>query len=246
MLKRIGILLLCLGFSLPAYAAPDPYIEGEWPDFLHTLIRFNALDLNDDRLVDEYAAITECDLYKFYYSDDFRWNQVRNAMRQSTEMKIANYPGRYKYVVRLQLDRYDFKEKIFKFATKSIIHNVNSFMLFQVDVPVCNIGRVKYIPTSYRAVADTRLTMDGLPLEPAVAESLLQNMNADGNTDRIVWMRIDMTVAFVDKLHKSITDAGMANEYVRYSQTDDPDNRIVRMDVRLDKVSSSKTRKWQR
>src|ERR1700685_2832792 len=115
MLFRIG--LFCLLLCLAAPARAEDYIAPTWPDLLHTMIRFNALDLSqDNRLLDEYAAITDCDIYQYYSRDDFKWNQMRTTIRKSIEMSRSTFPSRYYFDVKVQLGRYDFADKLYRFA----------------------------------------------------------------------------------------------------------------------------------
>lgn len=50
---------------------------------VRSLIRFNAIDITDNRLLDDYIVITEYEFYKAFHADDFKWQQVREAVLKS-------------------------------------------------------------------------------------------------------------------------------------------------------------------
>jgi Domain of unknown function (DUF4852) len=89
-MKRIILVFLALMFASPAQA--QDYAKPTWPNLVRTLVRFNALSLDDDQVIDDYAAITECELYKAMHQDDFKWNTVRTAIRDDVGRNIATYP----------------------------------------------------------------------------------------------------------------------------------------------------------
>ncbi|MDP9126641.1 MAG: DUF4852 domain-containing protein [Pseudomonadota bacterium] len=247
MLKRFGLLFLCLFLTFPAQAdplpahadavKPDDYIRPTWSDLLRTMVRFNALDLSDDNLLDSYASVTECDLYQFYYKDDFKWNQVRKSLRESISMNTQTFPVYYRFDSEVLLDRYDFQNKVYRFQEKSVIRNVNLFRIYDVQGSPCGDPASQYMPRSFQAASDTTVNLNGLPLAPADAQALLRQMNDDKNYDRVLFMRVNMTVTYIGRLHKEITDLGVNGKRAIYFQNKDTDPHVVKLDVRLDSVA---------
>ena len=152
MIARISCLFFCLLIAVPAWA--DDYAKPTLDNLVKTLVRFSAIDTKDDRLLDEYAMITDCDLVKYFYVDDFRWNKVRQSFRDSIQMNIATFPVSYFYDTTLQLDRFDFGDKVFRFTAKTALHNVNSFLVYDAVDAVCGNRKVKSLPLSYHMVLD--------------------------------------------------------------------------------------------
>lgn len=247
MFLRIGFLILCLAFGAPALAdpvpepidqtKPDDFIKPTWTDLLHTMVRFNAFDLNDDDLLDSYLAVTDCDLYQYYYKDDFKWNQIRKSARQSAEMNETKYPVFYHFDTELQLDRYDFDNKMYRLTDKSTIRNVNLFRIYSVTGSPCGEMPSQYMPKNFQASSDTVLNLSGLPLAPADAQALLHQMQQDKNSDRIIHMRINMTVTYISRVHKEVLGAGTNGKRITYFQLKDVDPKMVRMDVHINSVN---------
>jgi hypothetical protein len=230
MLKKVGLFLCLAMFALPAGA--EDFIKPTLPDLVRTLVRFKAINLDDDKLLDDYAIITECKLYKAFYGDDFKWDKVRSAIRESIQMNVSTFPTGYSYETRLQLDRYNFEDKLFRFTDKTSVKNVNAFGLYNSAESNCPDVSLKYILKTYRAVLDTPVSIAGLPLEPKDAEMLLQQMRNDKNIDRIIYARFNLRVVYIDQL-RDVSQGEISNGSA-YSQSNSPDNRATRLDVSLD------------
>ena len=167
------------------------------------LVRFNAIDIDDDALLDEYAAITECDLYQKLYTDDFEWNHARKAIRDDIRQNGNTYPNAFYYITTLELDRYDFQKNLFTLARRNPIDHVNALTILTADDQPCGSMHVKFLPKAFRAAFLGPITIPGLPLAPAVAEGLLQRMKDNNNTRRIVFTRFHIHVTYVDPLRRS-------------------------------------------
>jgi hypothetical protein len=225
------------GVAFPAAASAEDYTKATWADLSRTLVRFNALTLDEAVLLDEYTIITECDLYKAFYHDDFKWNKVRQAVLTSLAMNVATYPTSYRYDVDLQLDRYDFAAKVFNFTEKSRLRNVNTFMLYSVEGNGCGASDVKFLPRTFRAVIPTPIYLDGLPLSESDAADFLKQMNLDANLDRIVHARFNLRVVGIDPIHKITFKSGadLITMYVQ-SKFTIHDKQSVLINVRLDSI----------
>src|SRR6185437_9969993 len=100
MLLRFLFLVLFALSLVPASAYAqqnDEYADITWPNLMRTIVRFNAMNIADPVLLDEYAIVTECELYKVFYPDDFKWNNVRNAVRESIKLNVATFPVSYRF-----------------------------------------------------------------------------------------------------------------------------------------------------
>lgn len=230
MIKRLLCFCLLLVWVFPAHA--EDYAKPDWTNLLRTLVRFNALNINDDTTLDEYAAVSECDLYKVLYKDDFKWNKVRAAIRESIGQNLSTFPTSYAYQTELQLDRYDFQDKLFRLTAKTTLHNVNTFRIYKVEGESCDNVKTKLIPTAFRAVLDTPVFFDGLPLSQPDAEALLQQMKLDKNSDRVVNAVFKMRVIYIAPTHLSHVPGDSRG----YTQNGNDEERTIRLDVRLDSI----------
>jgi hypothetical protein len=231
MIRKMAVACLALFLAAPAYA--DDYVTPDWPNLARTMVRFNALDTTDDALIDDYAILTECDLFQNFYKDDFKWNEVRTAIRDSIQKHGAEFPAAYGYRNRVQLGRYDFKNKLFGFTDATAINNVNAFLLYQAEGTPCGTTKIKYLPKSFRAVLEKPFSISGLPMEPDVAQKLLQQMKENGNESRTVHARFNLHVTYADQLRKNFMSNGAPTTY---SQGDHPTSEPFKFDAHLDSV----------
>lgn len=225
--------LCAVVFSSPSVASD--YGKPTWAGMLRTMVRFNALDLEDPTLIDEYAIVTECDLYRAFYRDDFKWNQVRQAVRQSVAQNLATFPAGYTYEVKLQLDRYDFDNQLYRFTDKSAIRNVNAFMIYSVEGIPCGSTDVKALPRMYRAVVASPIYLEGIPLPEKDAKTLLKMMTESKNTDRIVYAKFNLRVVYVEPMRRTTKMVGLDLKTF-YGQTTVDRPGLLRLDVRLDSI----------
>ena len=230
MLLRFFFLLITLSLFAGNVRADD-YAKPTWPDLVRTLLRFNAIAISEPNILDEYAIVTECDLYTAFYHDDFKWKRVREAVVQSVQNNLPTYPTKYRYDAMLQLDRYDFKNQTFRFTEKSAIHHVNAFGLYMVEGTGCGVADVKSLPRSFRAILPAPLTLDGLQMSETDGKVLLKQMNDDNNVDRIIYARFNLRLTHIDPLHQN----GKGSSAL-YGQTDPLTGGGVRLDARLDSV----------
>jgi len=234
MLRRFVLLALFVFLAMPVAHAQDT-AEANWPNLVRTLVRFKVIDLNDPVMIDEYAIITECDLYKAFYHDDFKWNKVRDAVRQSAEGHVATFPTAYHYDTRLQLDRYDFASKVFRFTDKSTIHNVNKFTLFSVSWSDCGNSDIKQMPRVFHAVIPTPIYMDGIPLSEGDGQALIKLMDADQDPHRVIFARFNMHITYIEPLRKNVSNSSGAI-LENYSQSKDGSPHDLRIDAQMDSI----------
>ena len=223
----VGVLAQDAQPVLPA----ESYVTPGWINLLHTLLRMQALDLDDPVLLDEYATLSQCKLYQNFYADDFKWNKVRLAVAQDAKQNISTYPIAYHFDTKLQLDRYDFQKGLYRFTPKSSLSAVNTIIVYHVDGLACTKVDIKDIPKKFRVVFDSLITMPGLPLSQSDAEVLLKQMNAEGNNSHIIYTRLQFKIVYVEPWTKDVRVPDS-----QYSQGPKSETNEMRLDARLDTV----------
>jgi hypothetical protein len=211
MIKRVVLLLVFLLAAAPAHAAL--YARPTWDNLLKTLVRYGALDLSEDRILDEYAIVTECDLYRYFYGNDLKWNKVRESIRDSVELNLNKFPSGYVYEDKLLLDRYDFQQQVFLFSEKYSMLKVNAFFLYRTNGHICNDTLINYMPRSFRAVLDESVTVPGLPLTPRSADDLVRRMDANKNKERAIYVRFNLHINYVSKVIRNPTEELLDTPY---------------------------------
>jgi len=221
-------------FNSQQYRAQE-YMSPTWPALLRSMIRFGAIDMtSDSNLLDEYAQATECELYEAFYPNDFKWQQVRRALKESIQKNVATFPVAFYHTSKAQLGRYDFDQQLFRFTKKTTLKGVNAIYLYAVSGLGCGVSETKYLPRSFRAVLTSILYLEGLPLSESDARELIARMDAEGNKDRIIYVRFNVHIVYIEPYMKieDKTDATI----VRYGQPNSHVAKEVRLDARLDSI----------
>jgi hypothetical protein len=112
-----------------------------------------------------------------------------------------------------------------------LIHNVNTFVIYQNEGGVCGVF-IKNIPTSFRAVLDIPVSLEGLPLEEKDAQALLAQMKTDNNPDKITYVRFNLRITYIEPLRR----AGIKGEDLLSAQINAIGKREARMDAHLDSI----------
>ncbi|PZP53838.1 MAG: hypothetical protein DI586_10600 [Micavibrio aeruginosavorus] len=84
----------------------------------------NGLDVEKIENIDQYLMITECDLYKQYYSNDIEWSKIREATKGYINLNKPNFPRRFEFIQPLYLGRYDTSSKEFEIMKNSQINGI--------------------------------------------------------------------------------------------------------------------------
>ena len=192
------------------------YVEPSYPRIINTLIRMGGLDLERDEIIDEYARVQHCDLYEHYYKDEFTWRQVREGIREKIDKERDSFPIRYQIVSNVQLGRYDFDKGGFRLLLdrRGRLHSINVLPLTNGKQPRCgDLANYEFLKINYLAALRRPIVLVILPMAPEEADALRTRMEEAGNTDRVLRMRINVSLI---NLRPDLNDKGM-NSSVYFS-----------------------------
>ncbi len=222
-----GFLILAVVGAVLAGAsssrAADDFAAPSLANLVKTLVRFGAIDVRRDEVINAYAKVVECDIYKKHYSDDFTWRKVQAALRESIKQDIETFPTSYRYDAVLELDRYDFKDKIFRFTEKTAQKSSNVFTVIAQTEDFCGAEKGPYLTGAYSFVLDEPVRLEGLPISEGDGKLLLNRMKEAQNKERQVFTRFYFYVAYIAPIVKKRADQVVA--------ADDPFIPIVAQDV---------------
>ncbi len=224
------LLALVLSFS-PSRSRAEDFLKPTPKFLLQAALRFGALDINNDVVIDDYAKIAECDLYQAFGKNDFKWQKIRAGLRAKIKDEIVTYPSAFYVYGLVNLDRYDFDNKIFRLDNQGKFSAVNALNLGRIDAKTCD-AMLKVIPVTYTAALDSQVRLPGFTMDEADADALLSRMEKDNNTARQIMAKFNVRViyvqkapinfALIDQWHDDSTYVGKV--------------RNVRMEVRLDSI----------
>ncbi len=234
-----GALLLSLFTVAPARA--DEFTKISLDNIVKTLVRFGAIDIRKDDVIDIYGRIVECKIYTKYYKDDFQWERVRKALRETIRQDVKTFPTAYRYDAVLQLERYDFDSNMYRFTDKTAQTKTNTFVVETKEEDYCTNEDVENLPVVYRFVLDESIGMPGLPISPEEGKILLQRMNENKNEDRLVYTRFNFYVVYIAPIaklkgNKNDSQKGKKTESFGLMVAQDPSKGVGDINARLDSI----------
>jgi len=145
-------------------------------NFAKTYWRFSKFDYGDDKAVDNFMKIAECNLYREYYHNEFEWRGIREATRGFLKENKKKFPDRYEFIQPISLGEYDFKEKKFNIALEHVLNGVKSFEISAQSQNSETCGSNKPIEGYPRLMAlelSRPVIFNELPVEPDIAQEMI-------------------------------------------------------------------------
>lgn len=157
----------------------DGYIETTFPNLVNAYWAVGKFDMDDDKAIDNYMMITNCDIYKQYFNNDFEWDKVRTAARQYLTANAAKLPTRFEALLPIQLDKYDPKSQQFRIRDEYQQHN-----LVRIDVmtnmegeAICGYKEnIPLYPRNIVVMLNRPFSVKTFPVNPEVAELYLKEL----------------------------------------------------------------------
>lgn len=199
-MRFLAVLAVLFITAMPASA--QTYAPLTYGNVMKTLMRFGALDLKNDKLLDDYIRLNECDFYFQHFRDDFALQKRRQQLRTEIPKKMGAFPDAYYFSAPMRLDRYDFKSRVFKLESKSRLLNINTFQLVKISRNnVCiKDHSLEIAPEEVGVVLDQPVTLEGLPISEEQSKALIERMNAQKNFQRAIYARFSIMMVFAEPL----------------------------------------------
>lgn len=140
-----------------------------------------VLDINDSETIDNYLAITDCDLYTSYINDDMEWPHIRDLARESIRKNYKTFPTLFKVTIPLYLRQYHYDEEYFDVdMDKSAINAVRRIeTLFHREPLTCRrSGEFKGYPKNITLFLNRPFSLSELPVERELAKLYLDEVTS--------------------------------------------------------------------
>ena len=215
-MKRFFAKLLCAAMLLavPAgsadaskYGGGESYTEANFRDLAQTLVLMDGVSVESPKVMEEYAQMNYCGIYKEKFQDDFEWSQFRKLVLQQVQSKKEYYRNQYQISGVIFLGRYNFDTQDFPFVKDSALVNVGSLELHKFKRmsmetialrSLCGgTTTAKVFPDHYVFELNHPLTFDRLKLPMEEAKQLLERMERMENKDRRLYVRFRMRIISV-------------------------------------------------
>ena len=140
---------------------------------------FDEYDPEDNHFLDTYLQITECEMYKKYYQDDFKWQIIREGMKRELAYFKKDL-STYLYVnAFLPLGRYDFERAAFEISKEFSLANAGTIRIpFYTKIPtVCGTQIDNNIfPKRIKFFANNKFSLTHIPISPDDATALIERL----------------------------------------------------------------------
>lgn len=227
-------LSVCAAFlCAPGNAHAEAFVAPALDNIVKTLIRFGALDMRYDDVVDLYGSIVACDIYTKLHENEFKWEEVRQVLRQDVTKNIGLFPTAYRYDAKMQFGKFDFRQNLYRFSHKTAQFAANLFRLTAHREDQCMKKEGLILPSSFRLVLETPIEMLGIPMSSENAQKLVERMDQNGNVDKIVYVRFNIQVIYVEPFLKT-TVRTLEEEKDLFRKTGAFDTLSGSADIRLD------------
>lgn len=139
--------------------------------------RLNAMNLNNEEHLDMFMFITECEIYKDYYYNEFEWINVRTKTRKFLEEESPGFTVRYKFVQPLRLKEYDISSGLFEIHEDFAINDISKFEILATDENQKHCGSfykdIQHYPRGAIVTMSQPFELTSIPMNPERAQKFI-------------------------------------------------------------------------
>lgn len=138
--------------------------------------RLGVLNPQDNRLIDHYLIINECDVYRNFFSDDFEWANVRKATRDMLAEKSPAFSNQFKILVPIDLGRYDMDRGGFEIVSNTAFVNSRRIQVTGANTSFTECGQngdLAGYPSNVVMILNKPFTFNFVKVDEHVAQAFL-------------------------------------------------------------------------
>lgn len=169
------------------------YSTSDYRSLLQTYMGLYNAGNPTDEMLDEYAEMTYCELYKAHYNDDFEWAGVRRSIRNGFTASQSTINRHYEIVTDIKLGRYDLEEKHFPILEEDKLKNIGKLSMYLPEgaFRYCERGRSypKYIPSRFFLVLPKPINLTNIPIPEKDARTLVNYITLSETGQRTLYLR---------------------------------------------------------
>jgi len=136
---------------------------------------------SDNKAVDEFLRINECDMYKKFSSDELEWGEIRDATKTFIESNKEDFPTRFTFTLPLQLFNYSVRRQAFEIMDEYKIIASRRFELYAQDYNLrpCNSDHIlgEGFPRVLNVEFSRPFNLTHIPMTEDVANDYIKKVN---------------------------------------------------------------------
>lgn len=169
----------------------DDYIDPDFENLSHAYWAIGKFLETNNKAVDNFLLINECDLYQKYYYNEFEWAKLREAARLHIRRNLATFPTTFEILVPIKLGQYDTSKEQFDILEESQMTATRRIDVMVNDpAPVCGVSdEIEDYPRNMIVVLSRPFALLNLPVKREVANDFIDNSFEDLNLNQVSKLR---------------------------------------------------------
>lgn len=154
----------------------EEYLPGTVPNLSQLYWRLHVFDVNDDRAVDNFMLINECEIYQNFHDDDFEWEDIRNAGRDMLKEKKSEFSTKFKFLMPIDLGKYDTEKGGFELISNTAFKNMRRIEISgnSMQRDICGYkGEIRDYPRNIILILNKPFNFEFLELDEHVAQAFI-------------------------------------------------------------------------
>ena len=188
----VGCFIFSLLFSSYAFATSQ---EVSYVALSKVLTKLRAVDVTNDKVIDEYAKINYCDIYSKYYNNEIEWAKIKKAIRLSIAKENETSPLSFYYDSVVDLNKYDVNNKLFKISPSTPMKRVGTIDYFVTVNSMCGGSyNAEYFFPHFKFVLDDPIAIETVPANDEVAAQIIKRFLVNKDETRSLPIRFSFNI----------------------------------------------------
>lgn len=155
----------------------EEFVEGSAQNFSKLYWRLGALSVENEKAVDNFLLINECELYESFQFDEFLWYDLVTATKNMLKTKRNEFPNKFKFRFTIDLGRYDTSRIGFPLVSDTAILNLRRVEIGgnSLSENICGMRNkeIEYYPRNVILVLNKPFTFELLELDEHLAQAFI-------------------------------------------------------------------------
>lgn len=203
-------------FSAPAQAQETigrGYSVADYRSLVQTYLGFYNGGNPTSDMIDDYAKLSYCKLYKQHFKDDFKWASIQEDLKESFHANHADTHYHYEVGGDIQIDRYDFERKSFPIQDEYQLRNVGKIAIYSPEsyFRFCDeTGFPEYLPSKFVLSTSKPLNITEVKVPEDKARQIIDHIKIREG-ERVIFIRFRME--FLDYKTEKLQDKTITTQF---------------------------------
>lgn len=152
------------------------YVKGTLQNLSKLYWRLKVFDDGDNRAIDNFMFINECEIYQDHINDDFEWREIREAAKKMLKKDSKNFSQKFQFILPVHLGKYDIERKGFPLVDNTDFINSRRMEVIgnSLQYEICGKqGEIKDYPRNIMMIFKKSFTYDFAEVDEHVAQAYL-------------------------------------------------------------------------